>query len=331
MHIQSLNRGGYWLLLLLLLLCLSACSDVTPTKSPEQSHRLVEETLIDGALSKDAKFAVTLSRSRALTVWDNETKSAIYSWSAENFDAPTYLVSLSGNNRYLATAGKQQISLFDLSNGQLALRWQVNGFDPDSSISTLALNQSGKQVAIGMNEGSVIIVNLSSQQLSMFKQHDTEVSHLEFGQFNEHILSAGYDGKVLWWAKSSGAVVKAFSLPQRITSTGFDEANRRLFFADSLDNHRIIDPTSNTDIAQLDYPERYRYFRKALFIDHGHELITATSKQAIIHWDAKSGKEIQHWDISAFSLGTTVMDMVLDDTGELLTLSSDGGLERWAL
>ncbi|QYJ88116.1 WD40 repeat domain-containing protein [Shewanella mesophila] len=312
-------------------LFLSACHDAPPTKTPQQIHRLVEDTLIDGTLSKDAQLAITLERIRTVTVWNTKTHTPIYRWPAEQFDTPAYLVALSGNNRYVAVAGKQQVSLFDLSNGQLALRWQVSGFDPDSSISTLALNQSGKQLAIGMNEGSIILVNLSSQQLSMFKQHDTEVSHLEFSQFNEHILSAGYDGKVLWWAKGSGAVIKTFSLPQRITSTSFDETNRRLFFADSLDNHRIINPTSNTDITQLDYPERYRYFRKALFIDHGHELITATSKQAIIHWDAKSGKEIQHWDISAFSLGTTVMDMVLDDTGELLTLSSDGGLERWAL
>ncbi|QYK03361.1 PQQ-binding-like beta-propeller repeat protein [Shewanella psychrotolerans] len=328
---QSLNRRGYWLLLLLPLLLLSACSDVTPAKAPEQTHRLVEDTLIDGALSKNARLAVTLTRTRTVTVWDTTTNKPIYRWPPEQFDTPAYLIALSGNNRYVAVAGKRQISLFDLTNGQLALHWQVNGFDPDASISSMSFNQSGKQVAIGMNEGSIIIVNLSSQQLSMFKQHDTEVSHLEFSQVNEHILSAGYDGKVLWWATSSGEVIKEFSLPQRITSTGFDQANRRLFFADSLDNHRIIDPSSNTDIAQLNFLERYRYFRKALFIEHGQELLTATSKQAIIHWDAKTGQEIQHWEISAFSLGTTVMDMVLDDSGKLLTLSSDAGLERWAL
>ena len=331
MHIQPLNRYLYCLLLLLAPLILSACNDAAQTKTPEQIHRLVEDTLIDGVLSKDARLAVTLTRTRTVAVWDIETNNPIYRWPAEQFSAPAYLVAFSGNNHYLAIAGKREISLFDLSDGQLTMRWQVNGFDPDASISSMSLNQSGKQVAIGMNEGSIIIVNLASQQLSMFKQHDTEVSHLEFSQFNEHILSAGYDGRVLWWATSSGEVIKEFSLPQRITSTGFDEANRRLFFADSLDNHRIIDTSSNTDIAQLDFLERYRYFRKALFIEHGQELITATSKQAIIHWDAKTGQEIQHWEISAFSLGTTVMDMVLDDSGKLLTLSSDAGLERWAL
>ena len=320
-------------LLLIILLSLSltsmGCNKPLAKQVPDSIHRYVDDNLIDADLSKDAKLAVTLSRTRELSVWDNASKALLHQWQVEDFDEPTYQVSLSGNNQYLAVTGKHRVSIFDLNSGRLELSWIAQGFDSDASISSLYLSQNGKRVLLGMNEGSVIAVDLESNQLSMFQLHDGPVSHVEFISYDERILSAAHDGHALIWASSSGQVIKDFSLPMRITSISYDEADRRIFIADALDKHIIADSHSGESIGQLVFLERYRYFRQALFADRGKTLITASSKQKIMSWNINSGKEKKHWNITAFTAGTTVLDMTINSSGQLMTLSSDGALEIW--
>ncbi|MCG9757306.1 WD40 repeat domain-containing protein [Shewanella insulae] len=326
----SLKRLCRLLCLALLLVAVTGCSEKQTSQPPLSLKRLVADNLVAGLLAEDASLAVTLSRSRDLSVWTLPEGKQRLHWPATAFEHPGYKLALSGNKRYLAYGGKRQISLIDLEQGNIQLTWQVNGFDDYASISTLALNQTGSRIAIGMNEGSVILVDLNAQQFSLFKQHDAEVAFLTFGVTDDRLLSAGHDGRVLWWVSGSGEIIKQFSLPQRITSLAFDEADRRLFFADNLDNHQLLAFDTGEPQSELSYFERYRYFRRALFIRNGDELITATSKQTIFRWRVATGEELERWQLTPFSMGTTVLDMV-SDGGQLITLSSDGALERWEL
>jgi|TARA_R110002050_G_scaffold81028_2_gene173189 WD40 repeat protein len=313
------------------IIAISGCDKMVVMKTPDHLQRLVNETLIDGVLSSDASIAVTLSRSRTLSIWQVATGKLLQQWSDDDFDETNYLVALSANKHYLATASKHQISIFNLNTGKLDIRWFAQGFNPDASISSLALSQTGSTILVGMNDGSITVIQRSSMTMSLFKQHSAAVNHVELSNFEQQVLSTGIDGDAHIWATYSGELISSFSRPQQITSVSFDEANRRLFIADALDNNVIIDTQTTQPISQLDYLERYRYFRQALFINHGKNLITATSKQSVIYWDADSGKELSHWDITAYNAGTTVFSMVLQTNGKLLTLSSDGALETWSL
>ncbi|WP_394229912.1 WD40 repeat domain-containing protein [Shewanella colwelliana] len=317
-------------LLVGLLLSMLACSQA-PTQQPLSTQRLVAESIIDGQLASDSTLAVTLGRSRTLSLWALPSHKLMHQWNDQDFSTPLYLTALSGNNRLLLTAGKQQLTLFDVNSGDLLLTWQAQGFDSSATISCIALNQTGSIVLIGMNEGSVIVVNRNSQTLSMFKLHDAEVNHLEFTAQSDQVLSAGNDGHAVLWHTLDGQVIRDFPLPQRITSISFDAANRRLFIADALDNNQVIDPQTQQQVSSLTYQERYRYFRQALFVDQGKGLITATSKQAVTHWDVNTGEALNHWNITAYNLGSTVMAMTQVSSDELITLSSDGTVERWAL
>ncbi|WP_350432534.1 WD40 repeat domain-containing protein [Shewanella sp. H8] len=313
------------------IMTISGCNQAVNIKKPDNIEPLVHETLIDGVLSNDASMAITLSRSRILSVWDVTTSQLLHQWSDEDFDETNYLLALSGNKQYLATAGKHKISIFNLETGKLDIRWPAQGFNPDASISSLFLSRTGSTILVGMNDGSITVIQRSSMTMSLFKQHSAAVNHVELSNFEQQVLSTGLDGDVHIWAAYSGELINSFSRPQQITSVSFDEANRRLFIADALDNNVIIDTQTTQPVSQLDYLERYRYFRQALFINNGNNLITATSKQRVIYWDASSGKELSHWDITAYTAGTTVFSMVLQPNGKLLTLSSDGALETWSL
>lgn len=317
--------------LTLAIMAISGCNQAVVMKTPDNLQPLVKESLIDGVLSTDASMAVTLGRSRTLSVWDVATTRLLHQWTYDDLDEPYYLVALSGNKHYLASAGKHKVSLFNLETGQLDIRWTAQGFNADASISSLFLSQTGSTILVGMNDGSITVIQRSSMTMSLFKQHSAAVNHLELSHFEQQVLSTGLDGDVHIWATYNGELISSFSRPQQITSVSYDETNRRLFIADALDNNVIIDTLTTQPVSHLDYLERYRYFRQALFINHGNHLITATSKQSVIYWDASSGKELAHWDITADNAGTTVLSMVLKPNGKLLTLSSDGVLETWSL
>ncbi|MDP5148030.1 WD40 repeat domain-containing protein [Shewanella sp. ULN5] len=310
---------------------LFGCNQIEDSKKPIEIHRLVKENLVDAVLSTDASIAVTLGQSRTLSVWDITTRTLLHQWTGDDFDEVNYQLALSGNKQYLITAGKNNISILNLVTGKLDLRWMAQGFNPDASVTSLFLSQTGGTIIVGMSDGSITVIQRSSMTMSLFKQHSAAVNHVELSEVEQQVLSTGLDGQVQIWAINSGEVINSFSRPQRVTSVSFDQVSRRLFIADALDNNAIFDSKTSLNVGKLDYLERYRYFRVALLINNANNLVTATSKKTVIYWNTISGKELYSWNITAFSAGTTVLSMKLKSKGKLLTLSSDGALETWRL
>jgi WD40 repeat protein len=334
----SINSLGLFTGLLLLLL-LSGCDKAQPSQTSLSQHRLVEGRLVDGALSNDGLLAITLSFNGDLHVWDLVSKQAFVTWRKADFNDDIYQLALSGDSQYLLAAGKRQLFLLDVTTGERLLKWQAEAFNPDANISSIHLNDSASQILVGMSDGSISTVDRSNNSMSLFKQHSAEVSEVAFLSSSDQVLSTGHDGELLIWARVTGKVHRRFVLPHRIMSVAIDRANRRLFAADALDNHFIIEPESTSftsmDVigssVNLQYIERYRYFRKALFVKHGNMLITATSKQDMIGWNSQSGAELVHWRLQAYSASTSVIAMAVNSEGRLVTLSSDGAIELWPL
>lgn len=319
------------LLCICITLSLTACSEPSTKQESLSTDRLTSDRVIAAQLSDDATISALLTRSHHLSVWDNESKRLTKEWNESDFIEELYHISLSGNKRLLGTAGKRRVTIFDIQTGELAVTWKVEGFDPEATITSLHLSHAGNEVLIGLNEGSVLTVDLVNDQMSMFLIHDGPVTRVEYAAQNQQVMSASHDGHVLFWATTTGKVIQEYANQFRITCVSYDEANRKLFVADALDNQFIADSTTTQALSRLDYLERYRYFRQALFIERGKILITSSSKQELASWNVRTGKELAKWNITAFSAGTTVVSMAVDSSGTLWSLSSDGALESWAI
>lgn len=308
---------------------ITACSEQQITQAPESMHRYTDVRLVAAQLSLDASLSALLTRGQEISVWENQNKTLINRWSSTDLFEPSYMLALSGNKQILATAGKQQVTLFNIVTGKLHANWSVAGFKENATIASLSLNKTGSAVLIGLTEGTIINANLSNDTLSMFHLHSGPVTNVSFAALGEQVLSSSHDGKVLLWAASDGQIIKEFSREFRITSLAYDEKNRRLFYADIIDNNSIVDPTNAKELSTLNYLDRYRYFRQALFVERGNTLITSSSKQSLTRWDTKTGQELSTWNITAFTPGTTILSMALDSEGKLWTISSDAALEEW--
>lgn len=323
-----------------LLVLLAGCEQASNELASVQTKRLTQETLIDGVLSSQASMAVTLNRKSDVIVWNTESSQPIYHWSSDDFSVPIFKLALSGNQQQLAVAGKQQLILFNLKDGTRVLQWQAKSFNPDASISSLYLNHDAGYMLVGMSDGAILTINRQSNQLSQFKQHDANVSHVELYSADEQVFSTSHDGSALIWSTNTGDIIKRYEFPQRMNSAALDTKAQRIFLADALDNHKTLDLITHASFPTLEFWGRYRYFRKALFIRQGTELITATSKNKVFQWDVATGKQLSQWQLKAYTAGTTVLSMVettadthhpQTNSRTLTTLSSDGAIEVWPI
>ena len=82
-------------------------------------------------------------------------------------------------------------------------------------------------------------------------------------------------------------------------------------------------------MSELQFMERFRFFRKGLFLENGDYLMTTSPKSVVTLWHAISGEEIASWEIKRYSSEATTHAITLNEDGDVVTLSSDGVLQSW--
>jgi len=313
----------------LLLLSIAACSEVKPTLIASSSVNLSDTALVSADLGDDGTLSVMLDVNHRLSVWNNTNKTLLREWQASDFVEKPYYVSLANNKQRIAVAGKHHIAILSVDSGVVIASWRVRGFDEHAKVSQILLSHLGDKVFIGLNEGSIVVVDIKREQRSLFNVHDTTVNQLILTNNQQSILSASFDGKAAQWLVSTGEIIWQSQQRHRVTSLAFGEFNDRIFVSDALDSQQIFDVNKSSNIASLKYFQRNRFFRKALFINKDSKLVTSSSKYQLSLWDVNSGVELKTGNIRAYNFGSTVLDFARNSQGTVLSLSSDGVLEQW--
>ena len=311
------------------LLLLNACSEPLPKLTSVFTKQYLNEPLLDAQLSKDATLSVMLSVSQNVLIFDNQSQKLIHQWPKNHFDFQVNMLALSANNKVLGTAGANSVSIWDVTSGELVAKWPVKGFDEDSQISAFYIGQSGEIVLVGMTDGSVLTFDLKNAKQSMFAIHDGAVKKLILTSDSNNIVSGGVDGVVAFWRAVDGKILQSKELPFRITCLAIDDTAQRLFVSDALGEQYIWDLVKQQKVTDLDYFERFRWFRQALFVQ-GNQVLTSSPKRELTLWDINTGKALKLAEIRGFSMGSTTYSMALDASKErLVTLSSDAILQVW--
>jgi WD40 repeat protein len=292
-------------------------------------HQFTQNAVIDADISDDGKYSLLLEVSNRVSLWDNTTYSLINVWEASEFVQQQYKAVLSIDNQWISVSGKNFITLLSVKGTYGKLSWKVNGFSGDAQISHVILNSNGNKVVIGLTEGSVIIADINNEIRSQFNLHEGPVTQLKFSDNEQQLVSASLDGQVNKWNILTGETTWQVKQPFRITSLAFDDLSQRLFISDALNNQRFFSLNKKIALSSLNYFERNRYFREAMFLDGSSKLLTSSSKYQISLWDVVSGNELSQGEIRSRNFGSTVLDFSLNENNDILTLSSDGILELW--
>jgi WD40 repeat protein len=292
-------------------------------------HQFLQSAVIDADISEDGKYSLILDVNNIISLWDNDNFSLIKQWESTEFSEQQYHVLFSRNNQWLAVAGKNHITLLSVKGSHKKISWKVNGFFPDAQISQVMLTSTAKKVIIGLTEGSVIVADIANETRSQFNLHEGPVTQLAFSDNEKNLVSASLDGQVIKWNISTGKVNWDVKQPFRITSLAFDDLSQHLFISDALKNQRFFTLDKKIALSSLNYFERNRYFREAIFLNRSKKLLTSSSKYQISLWDVETGDEISQGEIRSYNFGSTVLDFAVNANNDILTLSSDGSLEFW--
>ena len=305
------------------------CTDNLKEIKASAFHKFSEVGVVDAVLSQDGQLTALLDINQNVSIWNNTNKQKVIEYPSAHFKELQYHLVLSGDKAVVASAGKKYITLFSVKTGKVLTAWQAKGFDDDIQITKISLNYSGDSVYIGLNEGSIVNVDLKYNKRSLHKIHNSSVTKLVMHKNGQSIFSAANDGTIVQWHAYTGEVIAETALTQRITSFAHDSFNERIFISDALKDQKIINLSSVDANTSLEYSERFRFFRQAIFLADGSKLLTASSKFQLSLWDVQTGKEIGFGNVRSYNFGSMILDFAVAHNKGVYSITSDGVLEVW--
>lgn len=317
------------LLLVLLTTFIFGCTDKLKELKAVSFHKFVEVGVVEADLSEDSQLSALLDINQNISIFNNTNKQKMIEYPSSLFKELQYHIVLSGDKSIIASAGKKYITLLSINTEKVIATWEVKGFSEDIQITKILLNYSGDNVYIGLNEGSIVNVDLKYNKRSLHKIHNSSVTRLVMHKNGQSIFSAANDGTVVQWHAYTGEVIASAALIQRITSFAHDSFNERIFISDALKSQKIINLPSGESDTSLEYIERFRFFRQAIFLSNGSKLLTASSKFQLSLWDVQTGKEIGFGNVRSYNFGSMILDFAVTNNKDVYSITSDDVLEVW--
>lgn len=324
-----------WLSVTPMLLCLLSmslligCSEPAVTINAKSLQRFTQGTVVGAALSKDTEMVALLTDDNKAAVWLNGNTKPLQTWDSSDMGDNVAHISLSGDKKRLCVAGHWTVTMLDVVDGSVITSWDVQGFQASATVSALHIDQTGFKVLVGMSDGAVLSVDMTSQKALKLDHHKNQITRLLYADDNRYALSGSTDKNFSYWRTDTGEVSFQHTFRSRVTTLALHTQSNQMFVSDALTSHWILDSRNGNKQAELSFFERFRYFRQGYFAQNGKVLVTSSPKDVITLWNARTGEELMGWKIKRFTADATVLSMAENTAGELVTLSSDGAVQVW--
>ncbi len=188
-------------------------------------------------------------------------------------------IGLNGNAAAIGS-GDGTIKLANTSDGKV--NRTLEGLVP--SYFGLALSGDGKWLALGANDQTAKLFDLSAGQLSFVLPHHGTVTDLEFTTDNRFLITGSTEGKIRLWDTSTGALFRELA-PHRASVTQICVSEDGKHFA-SADTSGLI-YLWRTDT--LDSPKTFAGHKREItaltFLNNGSQLASAGLQDDLRIWD----------------------------------------------
>lgn len=169
-----------------------------------------------------------------------------------------------------------------------------------SPLVSCRFDPTGRYVFAGAQDNSVQRWHLESGAVTPLAAHDSWVRGLAFDPSGEVLLTAGYDGKLLWWpaVADAPAPIRAIEAHQgwvRSVSVSPDGA-----LVATGGNDRMVRLWNTSDGSLLrELPGHAKHVYSTLFHPGGQFLLSGDLGGVVKQWDLASGGEVRQFDASA--------------------------------
>ncbi|XWX01855.1 hypothetical protein V2A60_009884 [Cordyceps javanica] len=135
-------------------------------------------------------------------------------------DAAVCCVRFSRDGRYLATASKQTVKIFEAETGALSRSLEErHDTTEDSLIRSLCFSPDGKFIATGSEDKMIRVWEVSPRKIRRFlSEHTAEVYAIECASDNRTVVSGSRDGTVKVWHVNRSKARHTLATPDGVSS-----------------------------------------------------------------------------------------------------------------
>ncbi len=309
-------------------------------------HRIHHDTIWSMALSPDGRFLVTGGRDNNVAMWDvtRDIRIGEMLRGSERRDLGEVWrkLAFSRNGEILAslrdTPNVKRVEVWSVQN-----RKKIGEILPKvRSLSGLALSPEGQVLAVGSDNGDILLWDLTRfsargeplvDPTKKLVGHSKKVIHLEFGSRGEFLASAGV-GEIKLWNVSHESP-KSVTLPHESGADVVFSPNGRTLASYGVDI-KLWDVDQGVQIAHFGKPtdkRNYNRIASLVFGADGSTVVIAREDRTVETWNVAESKlvhssSLQQQGGERFNFGAK--ESGLSPTGQILALSEDSeSVQLW--
>jgi WD40 repeat protein len=189
--------------------------------------------------------------------------------------------------RRAALAGKGGLLIEDVSSGE-----HLEVIRPPLSLSAIAVNASGTEMALGTPSGSIVVVSLRDGSFRLMHGHTADVESVAFSPDGRSLVSVSSDKTARIWDLPSRRCQRVLDHPEKLHSVAFRPDGRA--FATAGDNGmvRVWDAASAGLVASPSGTSCAVV--SLLYSPEGSLLIANASDHSVLRWDTGHYTALPH-------------------------------------
>ena len=247
-----------------------------------------QDWVIDGDVSPDEGKLATVDADGGVKVWDLETSTQI----GDDFTDPdTYLgflnaAAIDPTGTYVAAGSSDywRVWVWEIDGDHAA---PVAEFVDKAGITSIDFSPDGKQIAVGLYDGTVHLWNWSSDDPFTRSLVTSDTVMLKWAPDGGRLATAGADGRVQVWDTSTlEELVSWKAHASQVWDVGFSPDGERLVTAGADRLATIWDASTGEELRSF---RGHSVLSGAAFAPSGDRVVTAAADGTIAVWEADTG------------------------------------------
>jgi WD40 repeat protein len=315
-------------------------------RSPLDTWQRSAQGTVAAAVRDGGGFSLVAGFDEPAGWWDNSKGGRLFNWRLPK--EPVLLVAISPDGSVAATASSHSFATWDTTTGKNLGYFTTpkSQLEPSgtATLRSLALSDRGRHVALALADGRAVVIDLKTGRRLEFLGHQLAarkegipdgwagVNAIDISPNGRYVLSGGDDHQALFWDAKTGQLLHAMPMGARVNLVRMDTAHKRLFSASVKAEAFLWDAVSGKELARLALKPRDYVLSSVAFSADGKRLATGAPGRDVWVWSAADGRQLDHWKISAArKRGAVVLALAFSGSDRLITESSTGLAERWAI
>lgn len=303
-------------------LLLAACAD-----SPSARIIVAERGLYSGAVSPDGRYAAVGSLIHGGSLWRLSDGERLYDWNLRadrQIDSFTVFTDMafSGNGQRVASARERELVVWSVNDGS-----SLNFFEAPSVIRSVALDQRGNRMLLGLQDGTAAVFNVSSGELvQRLSGHRGAVQTAQLSADGRFAVTGSDDLTAIFWAVDDGVARQRFQHDNLVRSVALSANGTYALSAAHGENAQVWRTRDGQTVRTLGTARSV--VSVARFVGSDKRVLIGDRRNGVRLFDLESQRQLRAWNLGNRGLYARESQVVLDVqwAGDQAVALSSGGI-----